>query len=298
MTAITLLDGSIGQEAVRRSGERPTNLWSTRVMMERPDLISAVHADYFAAGATIATANTYALHRDRLARAGLEDRLADLVDCALGQAEKARAAHGTGRIAGSLGPLGASYRPGICPPPDVAADAYRELVDLLAPRVDLLLIETAASVRQAEGALRGCRDADLPVWLAVTVDDEDGMRLRSGERVEALERPLADHAPAALLINCSRPEAVTQALDIARGFGRPFGAYANGFTRISEAFLGDAPTVDALDRRSDLGPDAYADFAMHWLDQGATILGGCCEVGPAHIAEIAGRLRAAGHDII
>ena len=77
-----------------------------------------------------------------------------------------------------------------------------------------------------------------------------------------------------------------------------FGAYANGFTEISEGFLEDAPTVDALSQRTDLGPDAYADIAMSWVDQGATIIGGCCEVGPAHIAVLADRLRAAGYEIV
>ncbi|WP_439570058.1 homocysteine S-methyltransferase family protein, partial [Roseovarius mucosus] len=44
--------------------------------------------------------------------------------------------------------------------------------------------------------------------------------------------------------------------------------------------------------------DAGEEFAMGWVDQGASIVGGCCEVGPAHIEELARRLRAAGHDIV
>ena len=39
MSQITLLDGSIGQELVKRSGDRATPLWSTRVMMDHPDLL-------------------------------------------------------------------------------------------------------------------------------------------------------------------------------------------------------------------------------------------------------------------
>jgi homocysteine S-methyltransferase len=57
-------------------------------------------------------------------------------------------------------------------------------------------------------------------------------------------------------------------------------------------------TVDMLSAREDLGPAVIADFAIGWVDQGATIVGGCCEVGPAHIAEIARRLTAAGYEII
>jgi homocysteine S-methyltransferase len=297
MSAITLLDGSIGQELVHRAGDRPTPLWSTSVMIEKPGLVRAVHGDYFTAGATIATTNTYAVHRDRLVKAGLEDRFATLIDLALAEAEAAVAAHGSGRIAAALGPLGASYRPDICPPAHEAAVPYAELVALMNDRGDLFLIETASSVEQARGALLGCRDATKPVWLSVTVMDDDGTRLRSGESVSDLAGIVSELAPDAVLVNCSRPEAIAAALDLIAPFGRPFGAYANGFTRITEAFLHDSPTVEALTARRDLGPAEYADFALGWVAQGATIVGGCCEVGPAHIAELANRLRAAGHDI-
>lgn len=64
MVKITLLDGGMGQELLRRSGDAPTHQWSSRVMWDHPKLVTDVHADYFAAGADIATANTYALHRD------------------------------------------------------------------------------------------------------------------------------------------------------------------------------------------------------------------------------------------
>ncbi len=298
MNEITLLDGSIGQEIVKRAGSAPTNLWSTSVMRDRPGLTAEIHGDYFAAGATIASTNSYAIHRGRLARAGLEDDFAALMECALTEAETARAAHGGGRIAGTLGPLGASYRPDICPPPEVAAPRYAEIAAMMRGRVDVLLIESAASVEQAEGALMGCKGADVPVWLSVTVMDEDGTRLRSGEALGDLASVIERYTPDALLINCTRPEAVAAGLIILRDFGLPFGAYANGFDHITPEFLKDAPTVDALSARRDLTPALYADFAMGWIAQGATIVGGCCEVGPGHIAELATRLSAAGHTIV
>ena len=52
--ALTILDGSIGQELVKRSAQDPTGLWSTEVLIKTPDLILDVHADYFEAGADIA----------------------------------------------------------------------------------------------------------------------------------------------------------------------------------------------------------------------------------------------------
>lgn len=297
MSKITLMDGSVGQELVKRSGNRAEPLWSTRVMIDQPDLVGQVHSDYFACGACIATTNTYALHRSRLDRVGLSDQIPALIDTAMAQAEEARRNYTGGRIAGALGPLLASYRPDLNPDPGAAAIKFGELVQLMKPRVDLFLIETVSSVQEAEGALRGTEDCGKPVWLALTVMDEDGTRLRSGEPLGDIGPLIERYGPEAVLINCTRPEAVPAALDILKTFGIPFGAYANGFTRISEGFLTDAPTVDALERRTDLDPASYADLAMGWVAQGATIVGGCCEIGPDHIRELASRLRAAGHEL-
>jgi homocysteine S-methyltransferase len=45
-------------------------------------------------------------------------------------------------------------------------------------------------------------------------------------------------------------------------------------------------TVDSLETRQDLGPEAYAKFAMDWVEKGATLIGGCCGVAPAQIARL------------
>ncbi len=62
----------MGQELVARSGDEPTSLWATRVMIDHPGMVRAIHEDYFAAGATVATTNTYATHHDRLERFDLD----------------------------------------------------------------------------------------------------------------------------------------------------------------------------------------------------------------------------------
>jgi homocysteine S-methyltransferase len=155
-----------------------------------------------------------------------------------------------------------------------------------------------ASVEMAEGALVGAQAAGKPVWLSVSVDDNDGSRLRSGEAVADLARLVREYPVAAMLANCSVPESMMAALQALKGLGKPFGAYANGFTHISGNFLKDAPTVKELTHRHDLTPEKYGDFAMAWVDMGATIIGGCCEVGPAHISHLAKRIKAAGHTIV
>ena len=295
---ITLLDGSIGQELMKRSGDTPTALWSTMVMIEHPELVDQVHAEYFRVGATIATTNTYPVLQDRLDTNGYDLDIRRLWDAAIKSAGSAAVSNGHGRVAGSIGPLIATYRPDICPEPADAEQQYADIVAHLAADTDFLLIETVSSLKQAEGALRATDKTDKPVWIAFSVDDFDGSKLRSGEDVSRLFDVVKNHHVDAVLVNCSRPEAVTNALEQMKAFGLPFGAYANGFTKISDGFLTDKPTVDALSERQDLGPTEYAKFAMHWINQGATIVGGCCEVGPEHIQELAKQIKDAGHNIV
>jgi len=288
---ITLLDGGMGQELLARSPEKPTGLWATQVLLDAPELVRAVHRDYFAAGADIATTNTYAIHRDRLGPFGIEARFAELHRQACQIAVLERDWNGRGLVAGSLGPLGWSYRPDLAPPADEAAPLYAEIARLHEPYVDLLLCETMASVDQARGALLGARAVSKPVWLAVTVDDADGAKLRSGEPVTAILPLIEEFRIASVLVNCSVPEAVDQAIPLLADRGVPVGGYANGFTKIPSNFKKAGATADILEKRPNLGPQVYADFVEGWIENGATIVGGCCEVGPAHIEELARRLR-------
>lgn len=306
MTDITLLDGGMGQELIRRSGKPAAPLWSTQVMIDHRGLVAGVHSDYADAGATVATTNTYAIHRDRL-RGGssnhyasgdtvLPDREAEFE--ALHQAALTEVAgvRSRSRVAGGIGPLGASYRADVHPGFEAATTLYAEVCHLLAPQVDLILFETIASLDAARACLAAARQTDRPVWLAFTVDDADGTRLRSGEPMS--EAAQIGREADAVLANCSLPEVMPAALDALAAAGVPTGAYANAFTKIADAFAQGGATADVLKARADMGPQVYADHAMRWLDHGATILGGCCETGPAHIAEIARRLQAQGHTLV
>jgi homocysteine S-methyltransferase len=67
---VTILDGGMGQELVKRSVAIPTPLWATQLMIDSPDMVGEVHDDYFTAGADICTTNTYAVHHDRLLKSG------------------------------------------------------------------------------------------------------------------------------------------------------------------------------------------------------------------------------------
>jgi homocysteine S-methyltransferase len=286
---VTILDGGVGEALLARAGAGDGPLWATRAMMDHPDLLGEVHRAFFEAGAQIASTNTYALFRDRLAPYGLDDLFAPLHRVALDQARRARDAHGAGLVAGSIGPLGASYRADLHPDPETATPLYAEKLGLMVPGVDLILCETVASRRQAQAVLDAAGGCGVPVWLSVTVRDDDGTRLRSGEAVADL-LPLAEGRVAALLANCSAPAAMPAALSVLGRAGLPTGAYANGFLLSTDAFLAGTATGPG----GHISPEAYADHAAAWAAQGATLIGGCCAVGPAHIAAVVARLRREG----
>ena len=293
---IVLLDGGVGQELYRWSTRPAAPLWSVQVMMDEPHLVEAVHLDFIEAGARIITVNTYTATPHRLTREGLPDKFEALQGAAFAAAASAREKSGQAvRIAGCLPPLVGSYRADLTPPEDECLANYRRIVAVQADHVDLFLCETMLSAAEARAATVAAAESGKPVWTALSVDDADGSVLRSGEGVAEGARAAVDAGAEAVLINCSSPEAVATAMPLLAGIGVPFGGYANGF--VSIAAMQPGGTVEALEARDDLGPATYADHAMGWIASGAAIVGGCCEIGPGHIAALGQRLAAEGHDV-
>ena len=296
MTRIVLLDGGMGQELVARSKNPPSPLWSANVMMHEPEIVEAVHRDYVDAGAKVLTLNTYSATPERLARDASEDLFEPLQAKAI---EIARRARGDADVTlgGCLPPLFGSYHPENAPDFDVCLATYRRVVAQQKDAMDVLICETLSSVKEVKAAVQAGAESGKPVWCGMSARDEDGTLLRSGESVAEGAAAAKQAGAAAVAINCSWPEAVTQAMPALRETGLPFGGWANGFTNAAgDLALGG--TVDGMGVRTDLGPEQYADHVMGWVDAGATLVGGCCEVGPAHIAHLSKRLRDAGHEIV
>ena len=296
-TRIVLLDGGVGQELHRRSTRPASPLWSVQVMMDEPELVEAVHLDFIAAGARIITMNTYTATPHRLVRAGKAGMFEALHTAAAAAATSARNRSGQAvRIAGCLPPLVGSYRSDLTPPEEVCLSDYRRIVSVQADHVDLFLCETMLSAAEARAATAAARESGKPVWAALSVDDADGTVLRSGEGVAEGAHAAVAAGAEAVLINCSCPETIAAAMPILAGIGVPFGAYANGFVSVSAMKPGG--TVEVLEARDDLDPPTYARHALQWVGAGATIVGGCCEIGPGHIAELGRQLAADGHALV
>jgi S-methylmethionine-dependent homocysteine/selenocysteine methylase len=61
------------------------------------------------------------------------------------------------------------------------------------------------------------------------------------------------------------------------------GAYANAFPPMRADAEANATVLEI---RTDLDPARYAEFAAAWIAAGAAIVGGCCGIGPEHIAAL------------
>ena len=294
---VTLLDGGMGRQLSRMGAPFRLPEWSALALIEAPEFVGRAHAAFIASGAQIITTNSYGLAPSRIGAArfaaeglALADRAGRLAREASGRRRGGESALGV-RVAGSLPPMFETYRPesfeaGLAP------DLLRVLVAGLEPHVDFWLIETQSSTWESGVAIDACRHTGLPIWVAYTLRDEAGRsapaQLRSGESVEDAVGLALRRGVDAVLFNCSQPEVMNGAVrDAVRviAAGRrpevPVGVYANAFAPEPPS---DAPYAGISVMREDLTPQRYLDWADEWVASGASIIGGCCGIGPEHIA--------------
>jgi S-methylmethionine-dependent homocysteine/selenocysteine methylase len=295
MSKVTLLDGGMGQELLRRSSRKVTPLWSADIMLNEPLLVRDLHREFIDSGARVITLNTYTATPQRLKRDGELGQLTHLHQQAMNAAKDAIeiAEYKNVAIAGCLPPLVASYRPDVSLSFEDSLDTYRRLVELQAPASDVFICETMSSITEARAACTAAIESGKPVWLALTVSDKHQAQLRSGESLESALLALDSFDTQATLLNCSPPEAISACWTLLNNKQRKIGAYANGFVSIDSLYPGD--TVEELEMRQDLSPEQYAEHAISWARNGATIIGGCCEIGPAHIKALHNKLCSEGY---
>jgi S-methylmethionine-dependent homocysteine/selenocysteine methylase len=285
-----LLDGGMGRELQFRGVPLSKSIWSANGLLVAPDVVGQIHQDYIRAGADIITTNTYGLIREDLAKIGIENRFAELNEKACIIAR--RACEITDRpifVAGSLPPLRGSFRPDRVGPKEEITLCYQEQASLLAPYVDLFLCETMSSAAEGRAAVEGTLKTGKPVWVSWTLHEDFSGRLRSGETIAHAISTLSDLPVSGFLVNCSAPASVTKAIpQLAAGTNQRIGGYANTFHPIPIDWkLDGANQSDGLlNLRDDLDPASYAIYAGEWLQEGATVVGGCCGTRPAHIKKI------------
>jgi S-methylmethionine-dependent homocysteine/selenocysteine methylase len=287
---VKLLDGGMGQELLHR-GLAPGDkaLWSAQALREAPELVQEVHAAYLEAGADIITTNTYATSRRTLKQAELGDAFEALNRTAgrLANAAREDAEREDVLIAGSLPPYGTTYQPNTDVDARTMRTAFRAQAQVLAPHVDFFLCETLASVDEARAAAEGAASTGTPAVVSWTLrpevpDDESIGLLPDGTTLSDAIDAVED-VTRSIFVNCCPPEVVTAALPrMVEATDLPVGGYANGFSDFPDDWHYDGP-ASLPESRDDLGPSKYAAHASRWIEAGAQVVGGCCEIGPDHI---------------
>ncbi len=293
---IVLLDGGMGQELIKRSKSPPHSLWSSYVLMHEPEIVEQVHVDFINAGARIITLNTYTATPERLNRDGADGMFDELQNKALEVAQRARdRCKKDVRIAGCLPPLYGSYKPQAAPSLNECVERYNTIANKQAPNVDLFLCETMSSIKEAEAAIKAATFHNRETWCCLSIKDDNTATLRSNEKLTDAISRLKTFNHHANLLNCSTPESISNSINLLRKDTKQFGAYANGFTSIDSLEIGG--TVDVLEKRVDLSPKSYSEQVFIWLEKGASIIGGCCEISPAHIQYISEMLTDLDYEI-
>ncbi|RZS59113.1 homocysteine S-methyltransferase [Microcella putealis] len=287
-TTPVVLDGGLGSHLEQTGHDLSGELWSARLLRDAPDAIVAAHRDYFAAGAEVAITASYQLSYSGMHAAGHSDELTTaLLAESVALAARARDDERPGGVvAASIGPYGAARADGSEYRGDYELDRAglsawheRRFAELASSGADLLAIETIPSRDESLALLELLKGSGATAWLSFTV--ADGRLRTGGDLAEAFADADRVDEVVAVGINCSHPDEVDGAIRAARTVtDKPIVVYPNSgehWNRVTRRWEGD-PGFDAAQ-------------VTRWREAGASIIGGCCRVGPREIAAIAAALR-------
>src|SRR6266568_2555538 len=296
---IAVLDGSWGvliQREVRGEdayrGERfkdhPRDVAGDPDLLNltRPEVVLGIHRDYFAAGADIATTNTFTATTIGQADYALEDHAYEMNVAGAKLARRAADEVG-GFVAGSVGPLNVtlSLSPRVDEPAfrthtfDQVYDTYADQIRGLAEGgVDFLLIETIFDTLNAKAAIAAAQDAapELPLWISFTAIDRSGRNL-SGQTVEAFWLSVEHAEPLVVGVNCS----------LGATEMRPF---IEDLARVASTYTSCHPNAGLPNELGlhDEQPEDTSRFLRSFAEDGlVNVVGGCCGTTPEHTRQIA-----------
>jgi homocysteine S-methyltransferase len=290
-----VLDGALATELERRGADLADPLWSAKCLIERPELIRAVHLDYYRAGADVATTATYQATFEAFARRDIgAPAAAQLMRGAVALATAARdefwadEANRIGRlrplVAASVGPYGAmladgsEYRGHYALDDAALADFHRPRLRVLADAgADLLACETIPSLREARVLARLLQESDVCAWISFSC--QDGTLTCEGDDIAACAAALQAYPRiAAIGVNCTAPRYVTSLLRRMQGAtDKPLAAYPNS---------GESYDASSKHWSGAGAAPKFGELARLWQGAGARLIGGCCRTGPDDISEL------------
>ena len=275
------IDGATGSELERRGVDLSLPLWSSRALLDAPEVVAEVHRDYLSAGAEAITTATFRTHRRSLEKAGLGERAAELTRQAVEIAMRVRdEERPDALVLGSVAPLEDCYRPDLVPDEETCMREHTELMEhLVAAGVDLILIETMNQLGEARAAVQAARRVAPGKWMISFCTSSDGPPgvLLSGEELAPLLSQLGDAR--AVGVNCVAANAIVDQVGLLREALPETPNLAYGNTGHADED-GNWISSDAIH------PDDYVAHVTSWIEAGASIVGGCCGTTPQHIRAV------------
>ncbi len=285
-----LIDGATGSECLVRGVPELDNGWSGGAVLSHPEIVREIHAEYLALGVDLIASNTFATGRNVLEGAGragdfeLANRRA--VELAIeARADAGRAADNVVVAGGISNWTFAGPRPSLS---DLEANTVEQATIMRDAGADLFSLEMMVDIPRMTATLDAVASLDLPVWVGLTVGPEEGhdvaalgdeVRLREGdlmsEAIEVAKR--YDAVDALCLMHTDVRLAERGVAAIRAGWDGPLGVYAHT-ARIEDG---------SLLFEDNITPAAYAAYEPAWRAAGATMIGGCCGIGPRHIEVLA-----------
>ena len=293
-TALLVIDGATGTELEKRGIALDPGAWSGPVWLEHREVLQSIHEDYIRAGADIIITNTFCTARHQLEPVGFGELVEAANRGAVSVAQRAREAAANGRAVAIAGAISHAFanvgerfrivdRDAHFDNRAALRDSYREQAALLFDAgVDLIALETMQRPETSLLALEAALETQLPVWLGLSIGParEDGRIScfdQSDVDLSDTLDALLDERLWAVLVMHTEIEDTSMALEaIRQRWMGPLGAYPHsGF-------------VEFPNWRHEhvIDPQAFIKSARGWYAQGARLLGGCCGIGPAHIAAL------------
>ncbi|MEE4241807.1 MAG: homocysteine S-methyltransferase family protein [Desulfopila sp.] len=297
MNTFTLLDGGMGRELLTMGAPFKQPEWSALALMEAPGFVRKAHDAFIMAGADVITTNTYAIVPFHIGNTAFIKDGRKLIKLAAEIARHAAdEAERNVQVAGCIPPLFGSYEPQNFDETK-AGDIIAPLIEEQKDQIDCWLLETTSSISEARFACRCLYPTEKPIWISYTLTDRRDYTgtstLRSGEATrDAITFAMEADGVEAVLFNCSGPEEMEDAIAIGvevAGKALRIGCYANSFSLTGSSEI--MANAGLSDIRMEITPEVYLHFAKKWKNAGASIIGGCCGIRPAHIKTIHETLR-------
>lgn len=292
---LIVLDGAFGTELARRGFDTNDELWSAKALFEKPELVEAVHRDYYEAGADVSTSASYQATVEGFEKKGFTReqakelivrsvRLVQQARDAFWQQKAKRAGRPQPLAAASVGPYGAyladgsEYRGDYRASRAELSDFHAERLDILvAAEPDILACETLPLLDEALAILADLHlYPDMGAWISFSCKDE--AHTCGGDAIADCARLLdKERQVTAIGVNCTAPQYVADLIrNIRAHTTKPVVVYPN-----------TGETYDAVTKTWHGSPTPYRDFVRQWYEAGARLIGGCCRTTPDDIRGIA-----------